>query len=252
VLWASEGRTAASRARADAAGLVDACTVAGLVERASVVFSVCPPGSAREVASLVASCGFRGGYVDLNAVSPGTTAQIAAIAEAGGATFVDGGIVGGPPRAPGSTRVYLSGPHAGDIVALLDGTVFGAVELSGGVGAASALKACYAGWTKTTNALILAVRATAVAYGVEDALLGEWARSQPDLVARSEWAAAATARKAWRYTGEMEEHAATFGAVGVPGGFHGAAAEVFERLAGFKDAPEAPTLPDVLAALRRL
>ena len=36
---------------------------------------------------------------------------------------------------------------------------------------------------------------------------------------------------------------------GVPGGFHAAAAEIYDRLASFKNAPETPSLDSVLAAL---
>ncbi len=38
----------------------------------------------------------------------------------------------------------------------------------------------------------------------------------------------------------MEEIATTFEANGLPGGFHDAAAEVYRRLAQFKDDPDAP------------
>ena len=56
--------------------------------------------------------------------------------------------------------------------------------------------------------------------------------------------------KAWRFAGEMEEIAATFEGAGLPGGFHQAAADVYRRLAGFKDAEETPALDEVLDALR--
>jgi hypothetical protein len=72
-----------------------------------------------------------------------------------------------------------------------------AVVLAGDVAAASALKMCYAAWTKGTSALLLAIRAAAAAHGVEAALAAEWERTQPGLAARSQ-AAAGTARKAWR------------------------------------------------------
>ena len=55
--------------------------------------------------------------------------------------------------------------------------------------------------------------------------------------------------KAWRFVGEMHEIAATFRGAGLPGGFHEAAAEVYERLAAFKDHPEPPAIESVLEAL---
>src|SRR6185437_5084895 len=50
------------------------------------------------------------GRGDANAVSPQTARAIGTAVETAGATFVDGGIVGSPPREPGTTRLYLSGP----------------------------------------------------------------------------------------------------------------------------------------------
>src|ERR1700751_5306124 len=101
VLWASEGRSAATAERAAAAGLEDAGHVDALLRRAGVVVSVCPPHAALDVAG--AAGGFTGPYVDANAVSPDTARAIAARVS----RFVDGGIVGSPPRGAGTTRVYL-------------------------------------------------------------------------------------------------------------------------------------------------
>src|SRR5438105_1309753 len=96
-------------------------------------------------------------------------------------------------------------------------------------GDASALKMVYAGWTKGTAALLLALRAVARADRVEDALLREWNESLPDLAARLASAEQSAAKKGWRWVGEMEEIAATFEAAGQPPGFHRAAAEVFRE-----------------------
>ena len=49
----------------------------------------------------------------------------------------------------------------------------------------------------------------------------------------------------------MEEIAATFESVNLPGGFHQAAAKLYERLAGFKDAPATPPLEDVFGGAAR-
>src|SRR5215813_9165973 len=101
VLWASEGRGAATRKRAEADGLEDAGTLAHLVREAQVILSVCPPASAPDVATQVAAQRYSGIYVDGNAISPATTRKVGEIVAAAGATFVDGGIVGPPPRKPG-------------------------------------------------------------------------------------------------------------------------------------------------------
>jgi hypothetical protein len=47
----------------------------------------------------------------------------------------------------------------------------------------------------------------------------------------------------------MEEISRTFREAGAPGEFHEGAAEIYTRLARFKDARTPPTLEDLLAAL---
>jgi len=249
VLWASEGRGAATCGRAEAAGLEDAGALAELVRRSEVILSVCPPHAAVDLARAVAATRFGGLYVDANAVAPGTAREIGGIAEKAGATFVDGGIIGGPPRKRGATRLYLSGDAAARVAALFPGGPLEAIVVPGGPGAASALKMAYAAWNKGSAALLLAVRALATAEGVEAALLEEWKLSQPDLPARSEAAVTRNARKAWRFVGEMEEIAATFAAAGLPDGFHQAAAEIYRRLAPWKDAGAPPSVAEASRVL---
>ena len=104
--------------------------------------------------------------------------------------------------------------------------------LSGPPGDASAVKCAFAAWTKSSGALLFAIRAFARAEGVEGALLEEWAVSLPELEPRSEAAQQSAAAKGWRWTGELEEIASAFEARGLPRGFHEAAAEIFRRPPG--------------------
>jgi 3-hydroxyisobutyrate dehydrogenase-like beta-hydroxyacid dehydrogenase len=236
VLWASSGRSVETAQRAEEAGLRDVGTVEELAKSSDMVVSVCPPHGALAVAESVA--GFDGVYVDANAVSPVTARQIAAVIEAGGGQFVDGGIVGPPPRDGVPTRVYLSGSAAPTVADLFRGTVVQARVVSDEPGSASAVKMAYAAWTKGTAALLLAIRAVARAEGVEATLLDEWQESIPDLPARSDRAALATRQKGWRWVGEMEEIASTFAAAGLPDGFHEAAAEIYRRFPELTAEPE--------------
>jgi 3-hydroxyisobutyrate dehydrogenase-like beta-hydroxyacid dehydrogenase len=257
VLWASEERSAQTAERAAAAGLEDVKNLASLVAASEVILSVCPPHSALDLARAVAAQGFSGIYVDANAVSPATAREIGRVVSKGGAkgggqggaTFVDGGIIGPPARARGTTRLYLSGEQAGRIVRLFEQGPLEAIAVEGGPGAASALKMAYAAYTKGTSALLVSIRALAIHAGVDQALLAEWARSQGELGARSERAAGETARKAWRFVGEMAEIAATFDDAGLPDGFFLAAGKIYESLAGYKDAPGMPSAAEVAKAL---
>ncbi|NKC12540.1 MAG: DUF1932 domain-containing protein [Gammaproteobacteria bacterium] len=241
-LWVAQGRGASSRARAETGGLREVATLARGLQQADIVFSVVPPASAQDTAAAVARHGYQGVYVDANAVSPATGQAVARTVQAVGARAVDGGIIGPPPQQRGDTRLYLSGPGAAGVAALLEGALFEAIVLNEEAGstAASALKMAYAGWTKASSALLLNVRALARAAGVEQALLDEWAISMPDLPQRSERSATANAHKAWRFVGEMHEIADTMASQeGLPEEFHRAAAALWERLAAFKDDMEA-------------
>jgi 3-hydroxyisobutyrate dehydrogenase-like beta-hydroxyacid dehydrogenase len=248
VVWASQGRSDQTRARAEEAGLIDAGSLAGVAARSSaVVLSVCPPQAAAKLAHQLMATGFRGTFVDCNAIAPASAREIARVVEAAGAIYVDGGLIGPPARSAGSTRLYLSGARASQVASLFDGGPLEAIALDEGVATASALKMAFAAYTKGSTALLIAIRALARSEGVEAALLDEWAISQPTLAAASEGGARATARKAWRFEAEMHEIASSFAAAGLPDGFHRAAAEIYRRVAPLEQAADAPTLDDVLA-----
>src|SRR5919206_499499 len=70
--------------------------------------------------------------------------------------------------------------------------------------------------------------------GVRAELARQWGDAFTEQAVRR---VCANTAKAWRFVGEMHEIAATFRGAGLPGGFHDAAAEVYERLAMFKDHP---------------
>jgi len=244
VLWCADGRSTATRMRADEHRLVAVGSLSELVERSDVIVSVCPPAAAVDVADAVARLGFDGVYVDANAIAPSTARAVATRFR----HFVDGGIVGPPATTPGSTRLYLSGPDATSVAELWPDRPLDVRVIDGGAGAASALKMAYATWTKVSGALLLDVRALARAEGVDEALLSEWEISQPGTAERSERTAAGVAPKAWRFVGEMREIERTFRDAGLPAGFAAGAAELYERLVSFKDRTDA----DLDAVTRQL
>ncbi len=229
------GRSEASAARAQAAGAEAAAGDRDLLDGADFMLSVVPPAEARALAGRLApalhAVARKPVYVDCNAVSPETARQVAAIVARTGAPFVDGGIVGGPPRGDDADpRIYVSGAAAGKVTALcahgLDIRV-----LPGEVGAASALKLSYASLTKGLVALGVDMILSARRAGVDDALLKELSASQPQVLA---WLARQMPRsypKAYRWVAEMEEIARYFD--GLPGGgaTHDGAARLYEALA---------------------
>ena len=251
VRWASDGRSPATRSRAVAIGLEETGSLAALVRASGVILSVVPPHGALALARAVAALGFRGLYVDANAVAPDTAREIGRVVEGAGARFVDGGIIGPATTKRGTTRIYLSGAAAPDIAALFAAGPVDAIVLAAPAGAASAVKMAFAGWNKGAQALLAAIRAFAIAEGVDEALLAEWKISMPDVPARSERAFTDNARKAWRFVGEMDEIARSLARAGLPSGFHQAAHEIYERLAGYKDTPAPPALHDAAARITR-
>ena len=249
VVWASDGRGWRTRGRAGEAGLTDVDTLAALVENSRIILSVCPPHVAAELARVVAGHRFSGVYVDANAVSPATVGEVRRIVEAGGASFVDGGIIGPPAVIPGTTRLYLSGTESTRVADCFRRGPLETCVLDGPPGAASALKMAYAAWTKGSAALLTAIRTLAIHEGVDAALIREWELSQPGLPGRSAGAVRSNARKAWRFSGEMEEIAETFATAGLPDGFHRAAADIYRGMTDYRDAAMPPSVEEVAARI---
>jgi len=249
VYWASEGRSPKTRERAERVGLQDAGTLAALCRTCQVIFSVCPPHAAEEVAEQVLTQGYAGLYLDANAISPQRAARIGERMAAAGASFVDGGIIGGPAWQLDSTRLYLSGTRAAEAAAFFASGPLEAVVIGDEIGKASALKMCYAAYTKGSTALLCAVVAAAEQLGVREDLNRQWTHDDPRFPDQTSGRVRRVTAKAWRFAGEMDEIAATFRSAGLPGDFHAAAAILYRRLTGFKDASATPSLEDVLAAL---
>ena len=148
------GRSEATAARAKSAGML--AVTDEQVVAADIILSILPPGDAlalaERLAPVMARAPRRPVYVDCNAVSPETVRRIAAVITAAECPFVDGGIIGGPPRTGTRTKIYLSGPEASRVAALEQYGLEMPV-LAGAVGVASAMKMSYAGITKGFTAL---------------------------------------------------------------------------------------------------
>ena len=244
--WASQDRSNETRDRARAEGLSDIQNLTDALGQVDIVISICPPEFAETLAVNVSKSGFEGLYVDANATSPITAARIA---DRFGTNYIDGSVIGPPARTEQRTRLYLSGQQAEKICDIFGDTYANPHVIGTQPTAASALKMCYAGYTKGTSALLVNLCALAEANGVTDALLAEWSISQPDLEARCERTGPGVSRKAWRFAAEMREIAETFEANDLPNGFHLGAAALYERLADFKDKPPASTEELVSALL---
>lgn len=246
-----EGRSEASRRRAAEAGMTGV-SEAALVE-ADLLLSVVPPNEAlplaERLAPALAAAARKPVFVDCNAVNPGTVERIAAALSASGCAFVDGSIIGLPPKredaGPGPT-LYLSGAEAAQVLALRDHGL-DARDLEAPLGAASALKMCYALITKGLTALAATSILAAGRHGAAEALRRELGDSQAQLLARFSRSIPDMVPKAYRWEPEMREIAA-FLAEGDAARGEAAAFEGIARLYGRLAAPEGGA---EIAALRQ-
>jgi hypothetical protein len=210
VLWASEGRSESTAARA--AAFTDVGSVDELVRSSDVVLSICPPAIAEEIAERVFGLGFDGLYVEANAISPSRMRRIAEL----GPRVVDGSII-----AAKGINLYLAGGEAQSAAGLFEGSDVKAIPLEAEIGAASALKMAFGGWNKIGIALTGQAHAIAGAYGVTD-----WLEAEGVPEDRLQQ----VADRAWRWAPEMEEIADLCGELDLSDGIPRGAASFYRDL----------------------
>jgi 3-hydroxyisobutyrate dehydrogenase-like beta-hydroxyacid dehydrogenase len=259
VVAALDGRSERTRRLAEEAGIQNVGSIERLVTEADLVLSVLVPSAAVSAAEQVAGAMRAAGksllYADCNAIAPQSARAIDVLIREAGGQFVDASIIGGPPRGAGSPRIYASGRHAAELEPLraagLDIRLLGEE-----VGAASGLKMCYGALTKGFVAIGTELLVAAHRMGLDAALREELSNSQKvmlDALARS---IPAMPSKAHRWIGEMEEIAATFGALGLPANLYQGVADLYRQVAATPLGQEAPeeqdrsrSLAEVIAAL---
>jgi len=242
VHWLPEGRGAATRRRAEEAGLTPAADLATLTGSCWLVISLCPPANAAAVADAVAATGFSGVYLDANAISPTRSESIARALARGGATTVDGGVVGPPPQRPGTTRLYLSGPQpaAADVAAVFARTALAPTVLPGPVGQASALKLAFASYNKITYLLAAQAAALADAHDVLPQLFELTGEQLADTPLGDPDRLRGAAPRAWRWGPEMREIAEACTAAGLTPDLALTAERLLARWDAHKDDPHVP------------
>jgi hypothetical protein len=187
--------------------------------------------------------------VDANAIAPSKAQYIGQMMDVAGIDFVDGGIIGGPAWQPGETWLYLSGPQAARVAELFSAGPLETQVVGDSPSKASALKMCYAAYTKGSTAMLSAILGLAHRLDVWEELRQQWDQDDPEFAEQAVLRARRVTAKAWRFAGEMDEIALTFREAGLPGGFHQAAGEIYRRTAGFKSRAEFPSFEEVLEAL---
>ncbi|MCC7486140.1 MAG: NAD(P)-dependent oxidoreductase [Burkholderiales bacterium] len=241
---ALDGRSERTKALAREAGLHDCGGMEQLVRTCELVLSVINPGEAmnvaREAAAAMKITGRRIAFADLNAVSPRTARDEASVIQEAGGAFIDGGIIGPPPRGDKDRpRIYVSGPDAYLLERILHPNLQVRV-MSERIGDASGVKMCYAAMTKGTTALAVELLVAARKLGVEQALEKELRESRNDVFDWQLRNIAVMPPKAYRWVPEMQEIARTFGELGMTRRIFEGATDVYQMVAATPLGGESP------------
>ncbi|KAL1636400.1 hypothetical protein SLS58_009819 [Diplodia intermedia] len=266
VLTTTVGRSPSTHARATSAGITVLPSDVALVEKADYILSIVPPRDAVATANRIIDAWTIASrpaaastnplyFLDLNAIAPSTARGIdAALASrAPDIRFVDGGIIGAPPKFLGnesssstngseahaqidddpelarSLRAWkrpsipISGPYSlSDAAAAPSGPHLAAVlntkHLGAEIGPASGLKASFAALTKGFYALALQSYTTAHQLSVLPELRAQLGAAFPATLAAADRGVVGMQPKAYRWEGEMREIAETFRTEGGWGG----------------------------------
>jgi Domain of unknown function (DUF1932) len=211
------------------------------------VLSVMDPGSAvtfaREISDAIRTAGRHTLVVDCNAIAPDTAREIAGLVQQAGGRFLDGGIIGPPPRGKAKTNLYVSGPGAADLEQLAGPQLIVRV-IGEGVADASALKMCYGALNKGTQALWLEVLVAAERLGIAGLLDEQLQASQGDGYKRALGQFPILPPKAYRWVPEMLEIAKTLSGAGVTPQMFQGAADVYRFVAATSLGKETPESRD--------
>ncbi len=208
-----EGRSTATIERAKAAGM----KAVGLdnLTKADIILSIVPPAEAVGVAEALSAALRRHDrtttFIDCNAISPKTMAQVASVFGSDCGEVLDGSIIGSPPKSgQKSPKLYISGDAANRSGVLAEHGLQ-VRRIDGPIGAASALKMCYAGINKGVTGLGTAMLLAAIRSGADQALKRELQESLPELDRKFAQAIPDMYPKAYRWFAEMEEIAEFLG-----------------------------------------
>ncbi|MEU0166813.1 DUF1932 domain-containing protein [Streptomyces iakyrus] len=249
VMWCPDGRSDATRRRAERVGL-EPEALPELVSRSNVLLSLCPPAAAEETAGQVAELGMVGTgtiYVEANAVTPSRVQRIADRLDP--MPVIDAAVVGSPPVGGKTPMLYLSGPgkHVDRVTELFAGTDVRTHVLGDSIGQASALKLAYSSYQKVSRVLAAVAYGAAESYGVEDELLVIAAKRTRSYLVETDYIPK-TAARAWRWGPELEDAAALLADAGLPDFLMHAAATTLARWDGNRD--ERLDVAEALEALR--
>lgn len=252
VITCLEGRSARTAGLAEQAGITPVDSYNDMVKRADLILSIMVPSEARKAAGLVADAlretKQKLVYADCNAIAPATVRDIGAVIDLAGSTFIDAGIIGGPPSEKSSTLFCVSGPSTSEFEVLREYGL--TVRVVGDkIGQASGLKMVYAALTKGTTALTTELLVAAWRMGLYDRLMDLFRESQTERYNQMQSGLVHMPYRSRRWVGEMEEIAKTFADLDLTPRILEGAADLY-RFVG--ETPLADETPETLDRSRTL
>ena len=182
ILLADPARRGAMEAKARAAKVESAASLATALTGADLVISAVTAGEARKVAEEAAGL-LRPGQIllEINSVSPETRRGNAARIEGAGADYVEAAVMAPVPPQRLRVPMLLGGKRAAELAECLTGLGMKADAVATGIGTASAIKMCRSIMVKGLEALTTECLLTARRYGAEDAVLASLEATYPGI-----------------------------------------------------------------------
>jgi 3-hydroxyisobutyrate dehydrogenase-like beta-hydroxyacid dehydrogenase len=182
ILLADPARRGAMEAKARAAKVEPAASLAAALTGADLVISAVTAGEARKVAQDAAGL-LRPGQIllEINSVSPETRRGNAARIESAGADYVEAAVMAPVPPHGLKVPILLGGKAANQIADLLGPAGMKLEVGSDVIGQASAIKMCRSIMIKGLEAITVECFMTARRYGVEDTIVASLDQSYPSI-----------------------------------------------------------------------
>lgn len=231
-----KNRSKQTRDRAKKYGIIDSDNLENSIFESDLVISILVPDAAKDLAIQVSKFSKKLNkeiyFADLNAVSPETVQSMKDILSDSKVKFIDGGIIGAPPKGNNIPRVYVSGEHSAYFTKL-DGLGMKVMDMSGDIGSASAMKMAYASITKGYSSLLIAAITLSIKTNNFHHLMDELEFSQSN-VFKDLNNLKSIPSKAHRWIGEMEEISKTFIENNITGDFHKASGSIYRNVSDSK------------------
>ena len=230
------GRSKNTIERARKYGIEDSGTLKDSIEDSDLIISILVPDAAenlsKEVSKISKELDKEIYFADLNAISPETVLRMNDILSNGKVKFIDGGIIGTPPKEQNLPRIYVSGENS-TYMTNLDGLGMKVIDMGGKIGSASAMKMAYASITKGYSSLLIAAVTLSIRTDNFDSLMKELEFSQPR-VFNDLQNLKSIPSKAHRWIGEMEEISNTFIENNITGYFHKGSKQIYKNVSQSK------------------